>query len=444
VYVSSVHICRGELPIECFLDGIKKEKITAFLLPSGPDEDPALVPGMHSLYSDGSKIYGQGFLFDDKDEKASPLFTMSRILATNPQLKAFIKPYIGGTEILSKPDHSHHRYAIDLNHIKTEEELLAQDCPSLGPLIEIIRAKVKPYRDSLKMTPVNKPLINKWWRYQAHRPDLYRDIANNSRVIVASKVGTHLAFAFLPGKMIYSQKLIVFTPESYSFWGLLQSSVHREWVSFSGGIMGLGYSYTPSDCFETFPAPIQMLEDDSVFNDGISPALADTAQELYKLRAAILRDRSIGLTSLYALFHDPAVQESDIDMLRHMHSNLDRDVIRCYGWDDLTVDQGFYLNFDAFDEVPDSIDPGEMEAKIFKCLAEARKEPCIEENILHLKWLYGPDFQTRSMLLERLLNLNQKLSSRCSSREEKYDSRKIFNQESSSDVSRPDQGCLFD
>jgi hypothetical protein len=208
--------------------------------------------------------------------------------------------------------------------------------------------------------------------------------------------------------------------------------------------MGLGYSYTPSDCFETFPVPMQMLEEEPIFNDGISPALANTAQKLYKLRDAILRDRSIGLTSLYGLFHDPSVQDSDIELLRNMHSSLDHDVIRCYGWDDLTGDQGFYLDFDALDEIPESIDPGEMEAKVFKSLTEARKEPCIEEHILHLKWLYGPDFQTRAKVLERLLSLNQKLSSRHFSPEKISNSRKVYNQESSNADSKSDQGSLFD
>lgn len=45
--------------------------------------------------------------------------------------------------------------------------------------------------------------------------------------------------------------------------------------------------------------------------------------------------RDEGMTRTYNRFHDPAERAADIQTLRALHHDLDRAVLRAYGWDDL-------------------------------------------------------------------------------------------------------------
>jgi len=261
------------------------------------------------------------------------------------------------------------------------------------------------------MTPVNKPLISKWWCYQAHRPELYAAISNQERVLVISKVCGYLAFAFLPPGMIYSQKLIVFPLSSFISFGILQSSVHKVWVDFSGGIMGRGYSYTSSDCFETFPPPRCVWSGEYLYRDENSPSLAEASKALYLHRASLLSERKIGLTELYSLFHDPSIGDRDIQALRSNHSRLDDEVINCYGWEDLDLRPGFYVTYVGSDEASEAFDTPSVEREIYFDSASAVDAMHKYSSIDGVKWQYGLCFATRQKLLERLLALNNRYAS---------------------------------
>ena len=48
-----------------------------------------------------------------------------------------------------------------------------------------------------------------------------------------------------------------------------------------------------------------------------------------------------GLTSVYNRFHDPDETSTDIDRLRCLHREMDMEVARAYGWDDLDLCHAF-------------------------------------------------------------------------------------------------------
>jgi hypothetical protein len=207
-------------------------------------------------------------------------------------------------------------------------------------LARIVRERVKPERDALKDTPVNRPLKKKWWAYQAHRPTFYNAIKGRSRVIAISKVTTHLLFAFLPTGMIYSQKLIVFDMDSLAAMAALHSRAHEEWVRFCGGVRGAGFSYTPSDCFETFPFPEGWQT---------HPALEAAGQVYYDFRAELMVETNLGLTKTYNRFHDPDERDPKIARLRELHAAMDRAVLDAYGWTDIATDCEFLLDYEEED-----------------------------------------------------------------------------------------------
>ena len=204
VVVSQICVCRGGEVRACILDGRQVDQITAFLYHAGPNRDPVRLEATEGIFSKGSKIYGQGFLFDDGDDRASPTAEKEAILAVHPECRDRILPYIGGRELNESPSQAPHRHVIYLSDIENEDGLVAWE-----PLANIVRQKVKPERERLGSNPVNTPLKRRWWAYQAHRPEFYRRIEGTRRVLALSQVSTHLALAFLGTRMVYSQKLVV-------------------------------------------------------------------------------------------------------------------------------------------------------------------------------------------------------------------------------------------
>ncbi|WP_216636330.1 Eco57I restriction-modification methylase domain-containing protein, partial [Chloroflexus islandicus] len=101
VIVSVVHLVKGRYEgVKC-LDGREAAQITAFLFHRGGHDDPAaLVPNAGKSFL-GVKTYGQGFIFDNHDPKATPLAEMERLIAANPACREVIFPYIGGEELNS-------------------------------------------------------------------------------------------------------------------------------------------------------------------------------------------------------------------------------------------------------------------------------------------------------------------------------------------------------
>ena len=99
-------------------------------------------------------------------------------------------------------------------------------------------------------------MVLDWWKYWNPRTELGEAIDGLDRVLVISRVGQQGAIAFLPNRSVYSDSLIVFPFETYAAFCTLQARPHEIWVRFFGSSMKDDLRYTPSDCFETFPFPL--------------------------------------------------------------------------------------------------------------------------------------------------------------------------------------------
>lgn len=316
VVVSVIHISKSFDFQPKLLDGEESQRISAFLFDGGNDDSPKRL-SRSPFFSLGSKIYGQGFVFDDNDPKCSPLALRAAILSKQPQLSPRIPAYIGGEEVNSDPGLQPHRYVICLSDIEREEDL--DEWPVLKAIVE---EKVKPERLALGSNPNNIPLRKKWWAFQAHRPELYAAISKKSRVLCLSRVGQALAFAFLPTSFVFSEQLVVFDLESSSSFTTLQSRPHEVWARFFASSMKDDLRYTPSDCFETFPFPP---------NFETHPDLEAAGQTYYEFRADLMIRNNEGLTKTYNRFHDPNERSADIAKLRELHDAMDRAVLGAYG-----------------------------------------------------------------------------------------------------------------
>ena len=320
VFVVILHISKGQLKVIPTLDGVQVSRISAFLVPGTVDSSPKKLFS-NPYISQGSQIYGKGFLFDDTEADSNSTSLMAEITSVRPDLAERILPFVGGEEINSRSDHAAHRFVIFLSDLKEEREL-----DQFGPLALIVREKVYPERMRLRDTSSGKQLKRKWWAYQAHRPKLYERVARLEQVIVTSLVSSHLSFTFVAAGSVFSHKLGVIPSDSMALFACVQSRPHELWTRFLSSPVGDGVSYSPSDCFSTFPFP-------ALFETNATLEAAGDAY--HALRANLMVARDQGMTETYNRFHARGENAADIARLRDLHRDMDAAVLRAYGWDDL-------------------------------------------------------------------------------------------------------------
>src|SRR5437660_6665757 len=140
--------------------------------------------------------------------------------------------------------------------------------------------------------------------------------------------------------MVYSNKLVVFPLPANSCFCTLQSRPHEIWVRFFGSTLEDRAVYS-SDCFETFPFPIDW---------DTNPVLEAAGRAYCEFRAAFMIRNDEGLTKTYNRFHDPDERDSDILELRDLHTAMDRAVLDAYGWHDIPTKCEFLLDYEIEEE----------------------------------------------------------------------------------------------
>jgi hypothetical protein len=328
VVVSVVHISRtdGLRPI---LDEKPVDAINSYLM-AGKDHDPVRLSANARHSYRGSMVYGMGFTFDDKNPIASPL-SMMHALSKDRRNAARIKPFVGGEDVNTRSRETVERYIIDFGNLTLAE---AQRWPAL---LDILRSKVKPERDKLGGYGVADRRRQRWWQYGSYAGTLQAAIALTDRCMVLSQVSPHLALRFWPTNALFSHATIVFPLDTNAAFCALQSRPHELWARFFGSTLEDRLRYTPSDCFETFPFPLDWTTD---------PSLESVGQTYCDFRAQLMIDHDEGLTKTYNRFHDPNETDPSIFRLRELHTEMDRAVLLAYGWDDVPTDCEFLLDYE--------------------------------------------------------------------------------------------------
>ncbi len=336
VVVSVVHVSRGEADVVPELDGRPVGRISSYLFAGGGDEQPARLAANAGKSFQGSIVLGMGFTFDDTDAKgvATPLAEMRRLIAENPANAEVIFPYIGGEEVNTSPTHSHHRSVINFG------ERSEQECRARWPqLMAIVEEKVKP--DRLRSAETSRSSHGRravvWWQHYHQAKELYAAIAPLDRVLVTARVSESAAFTLVSSGTVYSEQVIVFPFDTYAAFCALQSRAHEIWARFFGSSMKDDLRYTPSDCFETFPFPEHWESD---------PSLEQAGRAYYEHRATLMVANDEGLTKTYNRFHDPGEHDPGIERLRQLHAEMDRAVLRAYGFDHIPTGCEFLLDYE--------------------------------------------------------------------------------------------------
>ena len=352
VIVSIVHVKKGSPRPPVILDDREVERISAYLVIGNLDEEPSPLMDNDRKSFTGSYLLGMGFTFDDAAAakgEAEPISEMKRLISKNPHNAERIKPYIGGEEVNSSSTQSHHRYAIDFEDFPlrcdpeathpwfqlTEETrrkklrsgVVSADYPwptanNWPDLLAIVEAKVKPKR----ITDNRERYAKIWWQYAERRPGLQIATSNLPSVIVMSRVSKHIAFARVQAGRIFSIEINIFAYPNFAPFAVLQSRIHEIWARFFASTLEDRLRYTPSDCFETFPFPSGYETD---------PALEAAGQIYHDHRAAVMVAANEGMTKTYNHFHGFEKRGDPIRRLRDLHDEMDRVVLRAYGWRDL-------------------------------------------------------------------------------------------------------------
>jgi type I restriction-modification system DNA methylase subunit len=225
--------------------------------------------------------------------------------------KVVLRPFIGYEDLVANEFQQTNRFCIYFSDWDIES---AEEYPAC---LEYIRSHTG------ESTRID------WWRFRRPTPELYRAIARNQRVLVIGETSEAVAPIFVTNGQIFTKTLIVFSADSASMFSIVTSSLHYAWVLQYGSTLETRAKYIITDCFETFPFPHSIS------------SLELIGEHYHSKRHMIMRQRHIGLTELYNLFHDADCQESDIRELREIHRELDSEVARAYGWANCKLDHGF-------------------------------------------------------------------------------------------------------
>lgn len=367
VMVSVVHFGFGRYHSK-YLDDKEVSYVSAFLTPGQAVTSPVALRESQGLTFEGYKLGNRGFLFADNDPDATPLAVLESLRSQGVRGLENVSPYIGGEDITTNPNLGSQRYAINFGRRSLEE------CEKWPELLSIVERKVKPKRDLASRESHRE----RWWQYAETRPGLVAATNGLKRVLVVSRVAAHLIFSFIEASVTFSESLVVVAWQGNGLLPVLQSRVHEVWARFFASSLEDRLRYTPSDCFETFPFPDAW---------DTNPELEALGARYHADRAAWMVANNLGLTKFYNAFHDPDCDDAGVVALRALHADMDRAVLRAYGWSDLAdaLTTAFVLDHD------DGAAEGDAPAR-----PTAKKRPW------RLRW---PE-ATRDEVLGRLLALN--------------------------------------
>ncbi|MGH3769889.1 MAG: type IIL restriction-modification enzyme MmeI [Pseudonocardiaceae bacterium] len=297
------------------LDGRSVSAITPSLDPeSRVSGNPHRLAANTDQSFQGSNILGLGFTVTPDAAQA--------LIAKDPRNRDVLFPYLIGEDLNSRPDCSASRWVINFHDWPLEQAREYEDC------FRIVEQKVQPER---ARNTYSKTARERWWRYERSRPELYEAIADLDRVLVIARVSKTGLPQFVSMGQVMSEQVVVFAVERNEYLTLLSSNLHFTWWTTKGeSTLETRLRYTPSDGFETFPQP------------ELTDRMDRVGGELHSFRKSVMLSRSLGLTKLYNLVHDPAVTDQEVQRLREIHTEIDHATAQAYGWPDLDLGHGFH------------------------------------------------------------------------------------------------------
>ncbi|HEX7120504.1 MAG TPA: DNA methyltransferase [Longimicrobiales bacterium] len=271
------------------------------------------------LAANGFLVYGRGFVLDADEAK--------RLINADPKHKEVIRPLRNGRDLNGR---TRGMFVIDFG---LRDEAEARRFPVL---YDIVRARVKPYRDTVK----DRARRVTWWQFGRTNENLRAALRDVPRFIATSYVSRHRIFTFLDTSIAAEDTVVCIASSDPFHLGVLSSGIHVAWALAAGGRLGVGNDprYNKTKCFDAYPFPDPTPE--------LRRQIADVAERLDRHRKdALARDERVTMTGMYNVVEKlrtgaaltPKEREvheiAACGVLRDLHDELDRLVAAAYGWE---------------------------------------------------------------------------------------------------------------
>ena len=334
VDISRVHLRKGEWLGDCKIFDDIVDEISPFLT-SGAQWSLVPLKKNSGLAYQGSIPLGKGFLLDKE--------TANWMLDSDPKNKEVIFPYLNGQDLNSDPQQEPSRFTINFWDWP-EERAKEYELP-----FQWTYKNVYPKRLEKSKEKSYKGVDLTWWQHLARRSELYHSIGRGhhfqehpadwdpeslrpSRVLVVACTSKTLAFSYVSPEWVYSNATNVFSSDCPSMFAVLQSNIHAVFAWQHTSRMKNDLRYALRNALEPFPFP----------DTKNSNRLHVLAIELDDLRRKIMITKDFGLTKLYGEMHLRETSTPENDRMKELHREIDRNIARSYGWDDLDLGHGFH------------------------------------------------------------------------------------------------------
>jgi hypothetical protein len=376
--VALIVLNKNYLKAKPYLDNSQVNFISSFL-DSQIDFSPIKLNQSLDKCFIGSSLLGDGFLINEE--------TAIYYLSKDDKYKKVVFPIFNGDDINNLIELIPQRYVVyfwDWSENELKKYLEIADLIKDAVIIERSKTKQSEY-------------IKTWWKFKRATTKIYRNNDLLKFCITSARTTKYLSFTISPSNAIYTDGTVIITDDSYKTFSVYHSTLHSEWAFKLSSALATTLRYAPSDCFETFPFPQNLIQERQL----------ETIGEAYhEHRRQLMLGMQLGLTKTYNLFHCNAITAQSINdkdkqvvslqkhlektantisfdeaiegilKLRELHVQMDKAVLDAYGWNDIELKHNFY----DVDYLP------ENDRVRFTIHTEARKE-----------------------VLKRLLELNHKI-----------------------------------
>ncbi|MCW9679728.1 N-6 DNA methylase [Dolichospermum planctonicum UHCC 0167] len=299
VHVSIINWCKDK-PRKYYLDDLVVSQINSSLKSSVDVSQAVRLKVNLNKCFQGVIPNGKGFLLseqqaeewikaDSKNKEVLKLFSMGANLAKNPH---------------GKPE----RWIIDFDDMSIEE---ASD-------YQLPFEQVKQTIPLERQNNRNEKLKLNWWKYEGKRIEMRKAISALSFYFAVPEVSKWAIFIPCPLEWLPGNKTKVVVSEDFYIFGILSSSIHREWMHAQKSTLKADIAYTHNTCFETFPFP-------QTVDINLVQQIRTKTEELHKYRTQQMETKQWGITTLYnKFFTEPSSQ------LYKLHQQLDKLVMSAY------------------------------------------------------------------------------------------------------------------
>lgn len=280
VVVSLVSIYKGEFNKSKYLGNNRVSYISSFLDEGNNIILPKKISNNSNISFKGSYPIGTGFILEEEEA--------SMLLSSKINHNEVIFGYLNGDDLNTNFNQTPSRYII--NFFDWNLDFCKEQFPDI---LQIVEQRVKPERDNNN----RKTRRENWWKYGEQASGLYRNIEGKKRILATSLTTKFHCFSFVSSSFVYSQNLAILSLDTYSFFSLIQSSLHGEWAwKFSATMGSSTLSYTPSTSFETFPFPQNITSAQEA-------KLEQIGEAYHEHRRQLMLGMQLGLTKTYNAFH---------------------------------------------------------------------------------------------------------------------------------------------